>query len=335
MKDFAGKTAFITGGASGIGFGQAQIFSEAGMKVVIADVRDDHIENAAAYFKDKNAQVHFIKLDVTDRQGWAAAADETERVFGSPPELFIQTAGVNVFGPVEASTFEDFDWVIGVNFIGIINGLVTFVPRMIKAGKGGHIVATLSGAAFSGLPIVAQYSASKAGALNLMESYYLALKQYGIGVSALMPANVRTNIYDSALKTRPEHLKNTGFNVTEESQAFLYNRMNSRGMDPRVLAQHLKKGIEDEIFLILPFPSARKMVELEFLWKWPLYTSVEGMKEIERRMNEPPSEELKALFLERENYSMEEQASPEERVAAGFGFARKDIDWVAEEKKAK
>ena len=144
MKDFAGKIAFITGGASGAGLGQAQIFSEAGMKVVIADVRQDHLDDAMAYFEKTDAQVHAIKLDVTDRAGYAAAADETERVFGSTPDLLILTAGVNAFGPVEASTYEDFDWLMGINLGGVINGLVTFVPRMIKAGKGGYIACTVS-----------------------------------------------------------------------------------------------------------------------------------------------------------------------------------------------
>ena len=85
MKDFAGKIAFITGGASGAGFGYAQIFSEAGMKVVIADYRQDHLDEAMAYFKEKGAPVHAIQLDVTDRDGYARAADETEKVFGGTP----------------------------------------------------------------------------------------------------------------------------------------------------------------------------------------------------------------------------------------------------------
>ena len=87
MKDFAGKIAFITGGASGAGFGQAKVFSEAGCKVVIADIRQDHLDEAMAYFKKKKAEVHAIKLDITDRKAYTAAADEVEKVFGSPPQL--------------------------------------------------------------------------------------------------------------------------------------------------------------------------------------------------------------------------------------------------------
>src|SRR3989304_193942 len=113
MRDFNGKIAFITGGASGAGLGQAKVFAEAGCRVVIADVRQDHLDEARAYFRDRKIKVHAIKLDITDRKAYAAAADEVEKVFGSPPQLLINTAGVNTFGPAEASTFEDYDWVMG------------------------------------------------------------------------------------------------------------------------------------------------------------------------------------------------------------------------------
>ena len=334
MKDFAGKLAFITGGASGAGFGQAQIFSEAGMKVIVADVRQDHIDNAAAYFKDKGAEVHFIKLDVMDRDGWAAAADETERVFGTTPDLFIQTAGVNAFGPVEASTFEDFDWVVGVNFGGVVNGLITFVPRMIKANKGGHISTTISLAAFIASSGVAPYTAAKTATLNLMESYYQALKPYGIEVSAMIPANIRSNINDAVLKTRPEHLKNTGYNVTEETVEYMYENMQAYGIEPRVLAERHKKGIEDGVFLIVPYPSGAKIFERN-LERWALYTTVAGMQELEERMLREPTEEQKRLNLETEGYDASMLNPLKNKEEIGVTMARKERDWVDESKRVK
>ena len=93
MKDFTGKVAFITGGASGAGFGQAKVFSEAGCKIVIADIRQDHLDEAKAYFKEKKVDVHTIKLDITDRKAYAAAADEVEKVFRRPAPAFIQYGG--------------------------------------------------------------------------------------------------------------------------------------------------------------------------------------------------------------------------------------------------
>lgn len=331
MKDFNGKIAFITGGASGAGFGQAQIFSEAGMKVVIADVRQDHLDEAMAYFKEKGAPVHAIKLDVTDRDGYAAAADETEKVFGGPPDLLVLTAGVNVFGPAEASTYEDYDWVVGVCFGGVVNGLVTFVPRMIKSGKQGHITATVSWGAFGAAPMVAPYTAAKAAALNLLESYHLALKPYGIGVSALCPANIKSRIYETAIHTRPEHLKNTGYNVDEKTQEFLAS-IHQHGMEPRDLAEWMKKGIESGQFLIIPYPSGPRMVEIE-LERFVDYASPEGMKRIEDRLANPPTEEVLKMMSEREGYEI--KPGPRKIFASDSGFAkaRKDIDWIDQSRK--
>ena len=334
MKDFAGKIAFITGGASGAGFGQAQIFSEAGMKVVIADVRQDHLDNAMEHFKGTDAQVHAIKLDVTDRAGYAAAADETERVFGGTPDLLVLTAGVNAFGPVEASTYEDFDWVMGVNLGGVVNGLVTFVPRMIKAGKGGYIACTVSYGAFGAAPVVAPYAAAKSAVLNLLESYFLALKPYGIGVSALCPANIKSNIHDAVLKSRPETLKNTGYNASEETQGQLLKSLQN-GMEPRVLANWLKKGIENEQFLVIPYSCAERMVELD-LRRFVDYCTPEGMLRLEERKKQPPTDEQRQIFREKEGYEMPlPTAAAPSRPDVGFGKARKDIDWVSPEKRAK
>ncbi len=93
MKDFKDKILFVTGGASGAGFGQAKVFSEAGCKVVIADIRQDHLDQAMEYFRAKNAPAHAIKLDITDRAAYAAAADEVEEVFGGPPQILHQHRG--------------------------------------------------------------------------------------------------------------------------------------------------------------------------------------------------------------------------------------------------
>ncbi len=317
MKDFDGKVAFITGGASGAGLGQAKVFSEAGCKVVIADIRQDHLDEAVQYFRSKQAVVHAIKLDITDRKAYGAAADEVERVFGSPPQLLINTAGVNVLGPAEASTFEDFDWVMGVCLGGVINGLVTFVPRMIKAGQGGHIVATSSWGGFMGGATTAPYSAAKAAVNNLMESYYLALKPYGIGVSCLCPVGIRSNIFEATL-TRPQHLQNTGYNVNQKTIEF-ERKFYAQGIDPVELAHLLKKGIENDVLYILPFPDPEQALKDNFAHILN-YATPEGMKrqaEIEKKRS--------AEMGKKPNPMMD---GAEE---AGWGKAKQEISWVAEE----
>jgi NAD(P)-dependent dehydrogenase (short-subunit alcohol dehydrogenase family) len=263
MKDFAGKVAFITGGGSGAALGQAKVFSEAGMKIVIADIRQDHLDEATEYFRAKNAAVHAIQLDVTDREAYAAAADETERVFGTP-ELLCLTAGVNSFGPIEKATYDDWDWLLDVNLGGVVNGMVTWVPRMIKAGKGGHILATSSMGGFFGSAGAGPYSAAKAAVNNMMEGYRDSLAKYDppIGVSVLCPANINSRIYE-AIKTRPAKYPNSGFIETQETIDTLQN-IHQHGMDPVELAQWTKKGIEENQFWILPYPEGKMMLENRF-----------------------------------------------------------------------
>jgi NAD(P)-dependent dehydrogenase (short-subunit alcohol dehydrogenase family) len=319
MTDFKGKVAFITGGASGAGFGMAQIFSEAGCKVVIADVRQDHLDKAMAYFKDKNADVHPILLDVTNRSAYIAAADEVERVYGTPPQLLLQSAGVNAFGPAEASTYEDFDWIVGVNLGGVINGMVTFVPRMIKAGLGGHIVTIASLGGLSGNANTAPYSCSKAAVINLMESYYVALKPYGIGVTAFCPGNMNTNIHEAA-KTRPKHLQNTGYYETDETQE-AYRKHNVLGLNPREVGEHVKRSIEQGVVIYIPNDDRERIMRV-FMQRMINYLTPEGMKRMAEQEGPPPEmppEEIEAII---------------EANKLGWGKAKPDIDWVAPDKKA-
>jgi NAD(P)-dependent dehydrogenase (short-subunit alcohol dehydrogenase family) len=317
MKDFKGKVAFITGGASGAGLGQAKLFSEAGCKVFIADVREDHLDQAMSYFKSKKADVHAIKLDITNRKAYADAADEVERVYGAPPQLLFNTAGVNAFGPAEASTYEDYDWILGVCLSGVINGMVTFVPRMIKAGKGGHIVTTASWGGFMGGATTAPYSAAKAAVINLMESYYLALKTYGIKVSCLCPVGINSNIGESSY-TRPKELENTGYNTNEKTIAFMRKHY-SFGIDPVDLARLLKKAIEDEIFLVLPFDDPEKSLRDNFE-RLVNYVTPEGMRrqdEIEKKRRE-----------EMRNHP---NPSIEGAEQVSWGKARPDLNWITKD----
>ncbi len=262
MADYRGKVAFITGGASGAGFGQATVFAEAGCKIVIADIRRAAVEEAAARLRAQGAEVHGIQLDVTDRAAYARAAEEVERVFGTPPQLLFNTAGVNAFGPVEKSTYDDFDWIMGVDFGGVVNGMVTFVPRMIAAGRGGHIVTTASIGGFFGSPAASIYSAAKAAVINLMESYHLALAKYGIRVSVLCPANIRSNIAE-ATKLRPPHLANTGYLVNEDVIRSLHS-IHAHGLDPVVLARRTKEAMEANQLYIIPYPEEKERLAQHF-----------------------------------------------------------------------
>jgi len=319
MKDFKNKILFVTGGASGAGLGQAKVFSEAGCKVVIADVRQDALDEAMAYFRERNAPAHAIRLDITDRAAYAAAADEVEEVFGGPPQLLFNTAGVNTFGPPEASTYEDYDWVMGVCLGGVVNGMVTFVPRMIKAGKGGYIVTTASMGGFFGGPTTAPYSAAKAAVINLMESYQMSLGKYGIGVSVLCPASINSNIHH-ATDTRPAHLANTGYLVDDLAVKTLQTIYES-GMDPEDLARWVKKGIEDEQLYIIPYPEDKETLEKHFKRIVDSVLPVEADPEGVRKR-------LEAWGKARDVAIEAAKESPDKPLQPGFGRPRPELDWV-------
>ena len=143
MEDLAGKNAFITGGANGIGFAMAKALLNEGMNVVIADVDDKALLAASQALDGANAKVMAVQLDVTDREQYAAVADQVEAELG-PIHVLCNNAGVYRGGSMDQVTYEDWDWVMGVNVGGVVNGLQSFIKRMQVHGEGDHIVNTAS-----------------------------------------------------------------------------------------------------------------------------------------------------------------------------------------------
>lgn len=262
MQSFENQIAFITGGASGAGFGQAQVFGRAGAKIVVADIRTDAVAKAVADLQAEGITAHGITLDIMDRAAYARAADEVESVFGAAPTLLFNTAGVNSFGPVEDTSYDDFDWIVGVNLGGVINGMVTFVPRMIASGKPGHIVTTSSLGGLMGSALAAPYSAAKAAVVNLMESYQQGLAKHQIGVSVLCPANIKSNIAEAS-RLRPAQFGQSGYVENEDSIASLHS-IHQHGMDPVELAEHVKAGIVANQLYIIPYPEAKEGLRAHF-----------------------------------------------------------------------
>lgn len=239
MKDVEGKVAFITGGASGAGFGMASVFSKAGMKVVIADVRQDRLDKAMTQLDA--SRVHPVRLDVTNREDFARAADEAERVFGKV-HLVCNNAGINLFVPVEEVTYNDWDWVLGVNLGGVVNGVTTFIPRLRKHGEGGHIVNTASMAAFLPSSAAVTYTAAKFGVRGLTEALRYSLYQYNIGVSVFCPGLINSGIYESE-KMRPPELASSSSEKNEKAMAFVPQLNTTAGMAPEEVGERVLAGI--------------------------------------------------------------------------------------------
>lgn len=200
LAEVRGKVAFITGGSSGIGLGLARVLSAAGMKVVFTYKSVAHRDAALAAFPKDNPGVHAILLDTTDRDGMARAADETERVFGNV-HLLVNNAGVGVTAMLGDASWQDWDWALDVNVNGVFNGIRTFLPRMLKHGEGGQILATSSSAGLLA-GTLGVYATTKFAVVGMMESLRTEMAGRNIGVSVFCPGLVRTDIFDSA-RNRP------------------------------------------------------------------------------------------------------------------------------------
>jgi NAD(P)-dependent dehydrogenase (short-subunit alcohol dehydrogenase family) len=242
VRDVEGKVAVITGGASGIGWGMARAFMDAGMKVVVADLLQQHLDEAAAQFPGKNS-LHFIRVDVTDRAGMERAAEETERVFGKV-HVLCNNVGVASRGNVDEATYEDWDYVIDVNVKGAANGLVNFLPRIKKHGEGGHIVNTSSMAGMIPVPaFVGTYSTAKFAIRGMSDSLRLALVPYRIGVSVLCPGLVATRAMTGGAAYRKAH--DTG--AVDETPPPI-----TGGMDPLAVGQRVLEAIHKNEAYIFP-----------------------------------------------------------------------------------
>jgi NAD(P)-dependent dehydrogenase (short-subunit alcohol dehydrogenase family) len=197
MKDVTNKVAFITGGASGIGLGMAHMFLRAGMKVVVADVHQSHLEEARQALASYGPLARFTSLDVRDRSAFARAAEETIAAFGKV-HVLCNNAGVSARVRLEQATFEDWDRLLSVNLGGVINGVVTFLPRLMAHREGAQIVNTSSIAGLLPMPDTGGlYSTSKFAVRGLSESLRLSLAPHGIGVSVLCPGLTRTRLLES------------------------------------------------------------------------------------------------------------------------------------------
>ncbi|MEO6387671.1 MAG: SDR family oxidoreductase [Croceibacterium sp.] len=252
-REWEGRVAFVTGAVTGIGLGVAQAFADAGMKLALSYRNQDDKALAAQWFASKGYdQPLFLKLDVTDRARFAEVAQQVVGHFGEV-HVLVNNAGVSVFGPTDEASYDDYDWIMGVNFGGVVNGLVSFLPR-IKASKGRrHVVNIASMAAFLPGPQAGIYTASKFAVRGLTESLRYNLAPHRIGCSLCCPALTRTNAWTSALK-RPDGFGTSGFPEVAEEQLAQFGTAFEEGMDPYEVGTRILAGMTEQRGLILTHP---------------------------------------------------------------------------------
>lgn len=249
-----GRVAFVSGAASGIGFGLAQALVARGVRVALSDVRRDALEEACALLRRDGADVLPVVLDVADRAAMYAAAETVEQHFGKVHYVF-NNAGVGEIGtPMDQEPDEVFDWVIDVNLRGVFNAFKAFVPKVRAHGEGGHIVNTSSMAGFVTEAGWHQgvYSASKRALLALSMDLGVALQGTGIGVSVLCPGLVKSDLNASTVALRP------GPRIQAPKLPAL---LAASAMPPRVAGEIVMQGIERKDFYILTDPQLWPVIE--------------------------------------------------------------------------
>ncbi len=266
MKELAGKTAFVTGAASGIGLGIATAFAQAGVKVMLCDIEEAALSSALEQLKSTNADVDGVLADVSLKGELEAAAEKTIERYGKV-HLLVNNAGVGGGGPYGMWSDAAWDWTLGVNLRSVVWGIEIFGPLIERHGEGGHIVTTASVAGLiSGNSIA--YNVSKYGVVALCEGLRIELASRGIGVSLLCPGFVRTQIVNSR-RNVPQRFAATipTASPTSGPIATAIKMMRERieaGVDPGYVGELVREGVENNWAYIFTDTEFEPLVEARF-----------------------------------------------------------------------
>jgi len=254
MQNLKGKTAVVTGAASGIGLAMAELFSHEGMNVVLADVERNALDRTVTRLQADGRRVIGVVTDVADSDSVQALADAAWQAFDKV-HLLCNNAGVFVGGATWESSEADYRWVLDVNVMGVAHGIRHFVPRMIASGEEGHIVNTASMSALTTMPFSTVYSLSKAAVLSLSECLYKELQVAApqIGVSVLCPEGINTGIADAERNRQARYARPGDQSETDFSRLTLdaLKQTTTTGLEPRVMAERVLRGVRERKFYLL------------------------------------------------------------------------------------
>ena len=265
MKDLTGKTAFVTGAASGIGLGIATALAQAGVKVMLCDIEEAALAEAVEGLKQTNADVDGVRADVSLKAELKAAAEAAIGRYGKV-HILVNNAGVGGGQRYGAWTEAGWNWTLGVNLMAVIWGIEIFGPLIEQHGEGGHIVSTASIAGLISGEVV-QYSVSKYGVVALSEGLRSELAPRGIGVSVLCPGFVHTQIMESSRNLPERFGRIPAERLAAMRASDLFKRMQERvsnGIDPFYVGELVREGVENDwpyIFTDLEF---EPMIEERF-----------------------------------------------------------------------
>jgi len=221
------------------------------MKVVIGYRTKEHLDEAMKLLGSASDRVHAINVDVTDRGGMEAAAEETVRVFGKV-HMLVNNAGITMMSRLSETSYEDWDWLVGVNLNGVFNGIRAFLPRIKTQGEGGQIVATSSVLGLFATGEQGGYCATKYALVGLMEALRDELSDTNIGVSVCCPGLVKSNIFD-AYRNRPGHTHDLKPDHGMQRLRELMNDPQS-AMDPLEAGRRVLQGVRSNNMYIFTHP---------------------------------------------------------------------------------
>ena len=265
MRELVGKTAFVTGGASGIGFGLGAAFAQAGMKVMLADIETDALAEAVKSLHDFGPNVRGVACDVADPVSVERAAKASYQAFGNV-HVVCNNAGVAAAGGIDNISLDNWRWVLDVNLMGVLHGIRTFLPHIRAHGEGGHIVNTASMAGMNSGLGFSPYVASKFAVVGMSEGLATQLKPFGIGVTVLCPGYVRTRIGESG-RNRPQRYGATHTPDPASPAGLLIARIAERlqsGLDPSDVAARVLAAIREEELYVFTHPEMRAELEERF-----------------------------------------------------------------------
>jgi NAD(P)-dependent dehydrogenase (short-subunit alcohol dehydrogenase family) len=242
VPDFRGKRCLVTGAASGIGRATAIAAAKGGAVLFLTDVQAEALEGVAAEIRDAGGNVAYAKAaDVTDREAIVAMAAEVHSGHGSM-DVVMNIAGVSTWGTIRRLRPSDWRKMVEVNLMGPIAVLESFVPPMIEAGRGGHVVNVSSAAGLFGLPWHAAYSASKFGLRGVSEVLRTDLRHHRIGVSLVCPGAVRTPLVGT--------VEIVGVDREAPAMRKLIERFEGRAVSPERVAERIVSGVERNRYMV-------------------------------------------------------------------------------------
>jgi NAD(P)-dependent dehydrogenase (short-subunit alcohol dehydrogenase family) len=265
MRELTGKTAFVTGGASGIGLALGRVFAGAGMKVMLADIETGALESAVEDLRGTGADVRGVACDVTDPTSVDRAATDAFAAFGNV-HVVCNNAGVAAAGGIDNISLDNWRWVLDVNLMGVLHGIHTFLPHIRAHCEGGHFVNTASMAGLvSGLGF-SPYVASKFAVVGMSEGLRTQLQPLGIGVTVLCPGFVRTGIGESGRNRLERYGQAQTLDPASPAAALVAQiaELIKAGLDPSEVAAKVLAAIHVDELYVFTHPEMRVEAEERF-----------------------------------------------------------------------